>query len=154
MDFQAQHFPTETADAIVRQTDRITGLVPQLLTFARAKNEAMGPFSLHDPLSHALRLLETRLRREGITTTLDVPDTLPLLWGAADQIEQVFLNVLVNAWHAMLDGGTVTIKAQEMDDTRVQVAFRDTGAGMSAEALRKAFEPFFSTKGDKGTGWA
>jgi len=154
MDFQAQHFPTETADAIVRQTDRITGLVPQLLTFARAKNEAMGPFSLHDPLSHALRLLETRLRREGITITLDVPDSLPLLWGAADQIEQVFLNVLVNAWHAMLDGGTVTIKAQEMDDTRVQVAFRDTGAGMSAEALRKAFEPFFSTKGDKGTGWA
>ena len=152
MDLQAQNLDTDIVEAIVRQTDRITGLVHQLLTFARAKNEVMGPFALHDPLSHALRLLETRLSREGIRTTLEVPDHLPLLWGAADQIEQVFLNVLVNAWHAMPEGGTVTITAHERDDTRVQVAFRDTGAGMSVAAMEQAFEPFFSTKGEKGTG--
>ena len=128
MDLKAQNLDTDIVEAIVRQTDRITGLVHQLLTFARAKNEVMGPFALHDPLSHALRLLETRLSREGIRTTLEVPDHLPLLWGAADQIEQVFLNVLVNAWHAMPEGGTVTITAHERDDTRVQVACRDTGA--------------------------
>jgi PAS domain S-box-containing protein len=152
MDLRGQHLDTEILETIVRQTDRITGLVQQLLTFARVENEAMGPFSLHDPLSHALRLLETRLSREGISTTLDAPDDLPLLWGAADQIEQVFLNILVNAWHAMPDGGTIAIKAHEIDDKRVQVAFRDSGLGLSEEAMAKAFEPFFSTKGDKGTG--
>ncbi len=152
MDLQGQQQNTDILDAIVRQTDRITGLVQQLLTFARAKNEAMGPFALSVPLSHALRLLENRLSREGISTTLDIPDHLPLLWGAADQVEQVFLNVLVNAWHAMPNGGTVTIKARELDDTRVQIIFRDTGAGMTDDAMARAFDPFFSTKGDKGTG--
>jgi PAS domain S-box-containing protein len=152
MDLQAQHLDTEILDAIVRQTDRITGLVQQLLNFARAKNDVMGPFSLYDPLSHALRLLETRMSREGIRTTLDIPDDLPLLWGAADQIEQVFLNILVNAWHAMPDGGTIAIKAHEINGKRVQVAFRDSGVGLSEEAMANAFEPFFSTKGEKGTG--
>jgi PAS domain S-box-containing protein len=152
MDLRAQQLDTEILDAIVRQTDRITGLVQQLLNFARAHNDAMEPFSLHAPLSHALRLLETRLSREGIRTTLDIPDDLPLLWGATDQIEQVFLNVLVNAWHAMPDGGTIAIKAYEIDGKRVQVAFRDSGVGLSKEAMANAFEPFFSTKGEKGTG--
>ncbi len=152
MDLQAQQFDTDILDAIVRQTDRITGLVQQLLTFARAKNEAMGPFSLRAPLFHALQLLETRLSHEGITTSIDMPENLPLLWGAADQVEQVFLNVLVNAWHAIPDGGKVTIAAHELDDERVRVTFHDTGVGMTAEAVEQAFEPFFSTKGDQGTG--
>jgi signal transduction histidine kinase len=97
-------------------------------------------------------LLETRLSREGISTALDIPDDLPLLWGAADQIEQVFLNILVNAWHAMPDGGTIAIQAHEIDGKRVQVVFRDSGMGLSEEAIANAFEPFFSTKGEKGTG--
>ena len=74
------------------------------------------------------------------------------MWGAADQIEQVFLNVLVNAWHAMPEGGTVIIEARETDDARVRIAFRDTGTGMSEAMVEKACEPFFSTKGEKGTG--
>lgn len=152
MDLQTHDVDTDILESIVRQTDRITGLMQQLLTFARAKTETMEPFSLHEPLSHALRLLETRLAREGIATVVEVPESLPLLWGAADQVEQVFLNVLVNAWHAMPDGGEIRIHAQPMDEARVQVIFRDTGVGMTADAIAKAFDPFFSTKGDKGTG--
>ncbi len=152
MDLQTHDVDTDILESIVRQTDRITGLMQQLLTFARAKTETMEPFSLHEPLSHALRLLEKRLAREGIATVVEVPESLPLLWGAADQVEQVFLNVLVNAWHAMPDGGEIRIHAQPMDEARVQVIFRDTGVGMTADAIAKAFDPFFSTKGDKGTG--
>ena len=152
MDLVNSDIPTESVDAIVRQTDRITGLIQQLLTFARAENQTMAQFSLHDPFFHALRLLETRLSREGITTTVDIPVDLPLLWGVADQIEQVFLNVLVNAWHAMPHGGTLTITARETPDADVLITFQDTGTGISAEALEKAFEPFYSTKGEKGTG--
>jgi PAS domain S-box-containing protein len=152
MDLRAHNLPTETTDAIVRQTDRITGLVQQLLTFARSKAQEMGPCSLNEPLLHALRLLENRLQREGITTVLNIPDHLPRLWGAADQIEQVFLNVLVNAWHAMPAGGTITVQAFEIEHQRVRVTFSDTGVGMATDHLEKSFEPFYSTKGEKGTG--
>ena len=152
MDLRAQQQDTDVLDAIIRQTDRITGLVQQLLTFARAKNDDMGPLDLRQPLSHALQLMTARFSREGIAASLDAPDNLPLIWGAADQIEQVCLNILVNAWHAMPNGGAVAIEARELDASRVQVRFRDTGNGMTAEARARAFEPFFSTKGEKGTG--
>lgn len=112
----------------------------------------MSPLSVHEPLARALRLIEPRFRRESITTIVEVPEELPLIWGGANQIEQVFLNVLVNAWHAMPDGGTVTIQGDVSDDQHVRVIFRDTGLGISAADLRHAFEPFFSTKGQRGTG--
>ena len=96
-------------------------------------------------------MLETRFQREGITSTVDLPVDLPLIWGASNQLEQVFVNVLVNAWHAMPEGGTRTIQAEVSDEQYVRLTFRDTGIGISAEALGRVFEPFFSTKEDKGT---
>jgi signal transduction histidine kinase len=71
---------------------------------------------------------------------------------ASNQLERVFLNVLVNAWHAMPQAGTVTIRAEVCDDHYVRVSCRDTGMGMSAEALTRTFEPFSTTKAGKGTG--
>jgi PAS domain S-box-containing protein len=152
MDLQAQHLPTETVEVIIRQTDRITGLVQQLLNFARSEQRVMQPFSLCTPLEEALRLLETHFRRDIVTVTRDIPDDLPPLWGVADQIEQVFLNILVNAWHAMPTGGTLTITARETADQMIQMTFRDTGAGMETADLERAFEPFYTTKGTNGTG--
>jgi PAS domain S-box-containing protein len=152
MDLQDQGYSTHTLEAIIAQADRITGLVEQLLTFARAKPQPMESVALHEPLSHALRLLETRFSREAITTTVEVPTSLPLIRGTANHIEQVFLNVLVNAWHAMPDGGTVTIRAEVADERYVRIVFRDTGRGISVEGLKRAFEPFYSTKGEQGTG--
>jgi PAS domain S-box-containing protein len=152
MDLQEQGHLTHTLEAIVAQADRITGLIEQLLTFARAKPQPTESFALHEPLSNALRLLQTRFSREAITTTVEVPTDLPLVGGTANHIEQVFLNVLVNAWHAMPDGGTVTIQAEVADERYVRIVFRDTGVGMSAEGLKRAFEPFYSTKGEQGTG--
>ncbi|MGQ4808053.1 Adaptive-response sensory-kinase SasA [Candidatus Entotheonellaceae bacterium PAL068K] len=152
MELRQRGVPTAEVETIVDQADRITRLIQQLLTFARAKDQAIEPMSLHTPLSHALRLLETRFRREAIAVVVNMPADLPLVQGAADQIEQVFLNVLVNAWHAMPDGGTVTVRAGATDDQRVHITLRDTGVGMSATDLERAFELFYSTKGDQGTG--
>jgi PAS domain S-box-containing protein len=152
MDLQAQQMPTETVEVIIHQTDRITGLVQQLLNFARSEQRVKRPFSLCAPLEDALCLLETHFQRDVITVTRDIPDDLPPLWGVADQIEQVFLNVLVNAWHAMPTGGTLTITARETADKLIRVTFRDTGAGMVIADLKRAFEPFYTTKGHNGTG--
>ncbi|GIX49424.1 MAG: hypothetical protein KatS3mg131_3635 [Candidatus Tectimicrobiota bacterium] len=81
-----------------------------------------------------------------------MPPDLPPVQGAADQLSQVFLNILVNAWHAMPEGGLLTIAARQTAEDRVRLSFRDTGVGMTPEQLAHAFEPFYSTKGDKGTG--
>jgi PAS domain S-box-containing protein len=142
----------EPLETISVQADRITGLIGQLLTFARAEERAMESLALREPLTQALRLLETRFKHEAITTIVDVPADLPPVWGVAHQIEQVFLNVLVNAWHAMPGGGTVTVRAGVDNDRYVWIAFSDTGVGMAEATLSRVFEPFYSTKENRGTG--
>jgi PAS domain S-box-containing protein len=151
-DLLAQNLAVAELETIVGQADRITHLMERLLTFARAKEQQTEPLPLHTPLSRALHLLEPRFRREAITVVVEVPAELPLVWGVSDQLEQVFLNLIVNAWHAMPTGGTVTIHAGPTDDQQVQITFQDTGCGMSPATLARAFEPFYSTKGDQGTG--
>jgi signal transduction histidine kinase len=151
-DLLAQHLAVAELETIVAQADRITHLMERLLTFARAREQQTEPLSLHTPLSRALHLIEPRFWREAITVIVEVPAELPLVWGVSDQLEQVFLNLIVSAWHAMPTGGTVTIRACPTDDQQVQITFQDTGCGMAPEALARAFEPFYSTKGDQGTG--
>jgi signal transduction histidine kinase len=112
----------------------------------------MAPVALQAPLAQALRLVETRLQREAITITVDVPAELPLVWGAVDQLAQVFLNVLVNAWHALPGGGSVTIVAERMGHHQIRIAFHDSGVGMNSATLARVFEPFYTTKGTQGTG--
>jgi PAS domain S-box-containing protein len=152
MDLHEHSMATAEVDAIIQHADRITGLIQQLLTFARAKDQPVATLAVQDPLAHALSLLETRFQRQGIAVVLEVPSELPPICGRAEQLEQVILNVLVNAWHAMPDGGTLTIAAAGTPHRTVRLCFRDTGVGMSAEVLAHAREPFYSTKGERGTG--
>jgi PAS domain S-box-containing protein len=152
MDLRDRDLGTAEVDAIIQHADRITRLIQQLLTFARAQAQAMATLAVQDPLANALSLLETRFKRQNIAVQLEVPSTLPRIAGRAEQLEQVFLNVLVNAWHAMPDGGTLTIAAAATPERTVRLRFVDTGVGMSAEVLARACEPFYSTKGERGTG--
>jgi signal transduction histidine kinase len=152
MDLGERGLGTAEVDAIIQHADRITRLIQQLLTFARTREQAVTALTVQEPLAAALSLLETRFKHQGITAILDISSELPRIRGRAEQLEQVFLNVLVNAWHAMPDGGTITITASVMPDQTVRLSFSDTGLGMSAEVLAHAFEPFYSTKGERGTG--
>jgi PAS domain S-box-containing protein len=152
MDLHEHNMATAEVDAIIQHADRITGLIQQLLTFARAKDQPVATLAVQEPLVHALSLLETRFQRQGIAVVLGLPSELPPICGRAEQLEQVILNVLVNAWHAMPDGGTLTITAARTPHRTVRLCFRDTGVGMSDEVLAHAREPFYSTKGERGTG--
>lgn len=151
-DLKTQGLDATELDTIITQADRITNLIERLLTFARAKEHEVDAVALDVPLSHALHLLEPRFRREGISVILEVPGDLPQIRGSHDQLEQIFLNVLVNAWHAMPKGGRVTIRARIKQPQRLEVTFHDTGIGMTTTELSHAFEPFYSTKGERGTG--
>jgi PAS domain S-box-containing protein len=152
MDLRDRGLGTAEVDAIIQHADRITRLIQQLLTFARAKEQPMTTLAVQDPLANILSLVDTRFKHQGITVITEVPSALPLIRGRAEQLEQVFLNVLVNAWHAMPGGGTLTIAAYETMDRKVRLSFSDTGIGMSTEVLARVFEPFYSTKGERGTG--
>lgn len=152
MDLQEQGDKLQALDAIIEQTERITGLLHQLLTFARDKPQPLEAVTLTEPLHHALRLLALRFKHEAIRPAVDIPSDLPPVWGASNQLEQVFINILVNAWHAMPTGGTITIQARTFDEQQIQILFRDNGIGMSATEITRAFEPFFSTKDNRGTG--
>jgi PAS domain S-box-containing protein len=143
---------TAEVDAIMQHADRITRLIQQLLTFARTKEQSMTTLAVQDPLANTLSLLDNRFKHQGITVITEVPSALPPIRGRAEQLEQVFLNVLVNAWHAMPGGGTVTVVACTTTDQKVRLRFGDTGIGMSADVLARACEPFYSTKGERGTG--
>jgi PAS domain S-box-containing protein len=152
MELRARQCDTGEVDAIIQHADRITRLIQQLLTFARAKEQPLATLAVHEPLANSLSLLETRFNRQGITIILEVSSDLPYIRGRAEQLEQLFLNVLVNAWHAMPGGGTLTITAGVTPDQKLRLSFRDTGTGMSAEVLARVFEPFYTTKGEHGTG--
>ena len=152
MELRDRQVNTDEVDAIIQHADRITRLIQQLLTFARAKAQPMAALEVREPLANTLRLLETRFKHHNITVILEVSSDLPYIYGRAEQLEQVFLNVLVNAWHAMPGGGTLTIAAGVTTDQKVRLSFGDTGMGMSAEILARVCEPFYTTKGDPGTG--
>ena len=120
MDLRDRGLGTAEVDAIIQHADRITRLIQQVLTFARAKEQPMATLAVQDPLANALHLLEARFKRQNIAVRWRCRRSSRSS-GAAPSSEQVFLNVLVNAWHAMPDGGTLTIAAGTPDQTVPQL---------------------------------
>jgi PAS domain S-box-containing protein len=152
-------------EIIVAQTDRITKLIQQLLNFARPTRMELQPVKLNDLLREVLGLTEHQIVKERITLRAELQSDLPAILGDANQLEQAFLNVVINAWHAMPAGGTLTLRTRATpaaDRVRrggrpapggVEVTIADTGTGIPPEHLPRIFDPFFSTKGvGKGTG--
>ena len=152
-------------DIIIAQTDRITKLIQQLLNFARPARMEFRSLDLSELLEGLLTLTEHQIAKEGISVKAEFGSDLPPILGDANQLEQAFLNIVINAWHAMSDGGRLTLAARAVPATErhrrvgraaqlgVEVVIADTGTGIAAEHMPKIFDPFFSTKGvGKGTG--
>ncbi len=152
-------------EIIVAQTDRIATLIRQLLNFARPARMELRALDLQELLRTVLALTEHQIAKEGIAVTTDFETDVPPIVGDANQLEQAFLNIVINAWHAMPEGGRLAlcVRAVPVSDrhrrvgrtTRpgVEVVVADTGTGIAPEHLPRIFDPFFSTKGvGKGTG--
>ncbi len=156
----AEYLLMETTDpeiqqelaVIISQTDRISTLIRRLLTFARPQEEVREQIDIHSCIERALRLLEYRFRKEQIQIIKAFHPAPLVLWGVSHQLEQVLLNLFVNAWHAMPEGGTLTISTARQPPKLV-VQVQDTGHGIPPNQLSRIFEPFFTTKNpEKGTG--
>ena len=150
------------AQEIVRAGTRARDLVRQLLAFARKQILEMKLLDLNEVISNLYKMLRRTLR-EDIAIETVLASGLGMVKGDVGQIEQVLMNLCVNAQDAMPQGGTLRIEtsAVTMDGSReglaaghyIQMAVSDIGMGMDQETLSHIFEPFFTTKGvGKGTG--
>lgn len=149
-------------ERLVRPIQQASGrgveLSQRLLTFSRAQDPAIGDASLSAALQEAEAMLRPLLG-ETVALRVHLDDTLPRVRAQAGSLIEVIANLAVNARDAMSAGGVLTIEtravpAPETDGVpRVQIVIRDTGAGMDAETLARACEPFFTTKAQGvGTG--
>jgi signal transduction histidine kinase len=137
---------------IIAQVERITRVMNQLLAFARRKPPERGPQQLQDIVENGLELFRERLEKGRVTVDMAVDNACPKVLADGDQMSQVFINLVVNALHAMPDGGSLRIRLGQ-DRGMVKLTVGDTGHGIPSEALPRIFEPFFTTKEfGKGTG--
>lgn len=140
----------EMATVVRRELKRIDGLVTQMLRLAVAKPPSLATVHVQEVLDHALRLLEHQMTGRMITLTRDYHAPLGTVLGDESQLQQAFMNLLLNGVEAMNANGKLTVTTQSADGM-MKIFIRDTGAGIAAENLSQVFEPFFTTK-KNGTG--
>lgn len=138
---------------IVQQTTRCRNIVRGLLDFARQRKPDKKEWDVHSLIERTLALLENQAPFQNIQIIKEFKQNMPMILVDPDQIQQVFMNILINAADAMSkNGGTITIKT-DLKDGIAEISFTDTGCGMTKEQLSKLFTPFFTTKEPgKGTG--
>jgi nitrogen-specific signal transduction histidine kinase/iron only hydrogenase large subunit-like protein len=137
---------------IINETTRVAEIVRSLLDFARERPVSKVLINVNDVISRTMRLLRNQKAFGQIVIEEELRDHLPQVGGDMNQLQQVFLNLSLNACEAMPKGGTLTISSLA-EDGQVLVKVADTGCGIKKDHLDKVFEPFFSTKpAGKGTG--
>jgi signal transduction histidine kinase len=137
-------------DTLKGEVAHIAGIVQRLLEFQRPGSGVRAPHDIRPLLDDVLSLAEKQLQRSDIEVVWEPGQTPARVFSDGGQLQQVFLNLILNAMEAMPDGGRLTIQ-QEQQGGNIQIHFTDTGTGMTDEVLGHLFEPFFSTK-DEGTG--
>jgi two-component system, NtrC family, sensor kinase len=139
-------------DKIAKQTFRASEIVNSLLSFSRTSTTEFVELDLGKVIQETLNLLEHQLRKSAIEVKLDAQQALPPVKGNAGKLQQVFLNLFLNARDAMEAGGTLAIRIWSEDGfARIDVA--DSGQGIQPEHLARIYDPFFTTKAArKGTG--
>jgi len=139
-------------DLIDSQVQRIRKLVDAILKFSHKKPAAFKEVEINEVIEMVLPLICCNaLPAAEIKIKKEFEKNIPRINGDPHQLQEVFLNLLINAYQSMPEGGTVTISTSNFRDLYAQVRVRDTGTGIPAQHLKNIFMPFFSTK-DCGTG--
>jgi signal transduction histidine kinase len=143
---------TEKLDLIQKQIQRITNVTKNLTDFARARPAAKSEVEISEVIESALRLAKFDSTFQKLKVTTEIEEDLPRIFADADQLQQVFLNILVNARDAMPDGGRLNVSTRQ-GDREISIEISDTGTGIDDETAKQVFDPFFTTKpAGKGTG--
>ncbi|HHN64549.1 MAG TPA: sensor histidine kinase [Nitrospirae bacterium] len=148
MDFD--DFTKEALETISRHINRIATIVRQMSRFSKTQAEEIKNVKIPELVNSTLELVKYDKRTKNIEIELHFPEDLPEVYVDGNQMIQVFMNLILNAADAMPDGGRLTISARP-SDSKVEIAFTDTGHGIDKEHLDRIFDPFFTTK-EKGSG--
>jgi signal transduction histidine kinase len=141
----------ELNKVVQRELRRIDSMLIQMLRFAAPRSAAFATVRIHNLLDHSTRLLNHQIIVKMISFNREygaAPDTV---FGDDAQLQQVFMNLLINAIEAMGTNGALTVGTEIMGDRRLRIWIQDNGAGIPPENLGRLFEPFFTTKVN-GTG--
>jgi len=146
----------EDLEVIVAQIDRISGIIRSLLDMVRPRKPEIQPTALDSVLERLLPLLRHTARRRAVMLAASVPADLPPMLADPNQLQQVLINLLINALEATPAGGRVSVGASPADGNGragVAISVTDTGPGIPPDLLPRVFEPFFTTKPPgQGTG--
>lgn len=146
----------ELADTVVREMKRIDVLVSQMLRVANPGRPTVSPVQLHKVFEYSLRLVQHQIAEKLISLRRSFAASPDIVNGDMHQLEQAFMNLLLNALEAMGPNGELTVATENLPSngsqpSRLRVTVRDTGIGIPVENMGRLFEPFFTTK-KNGTG--
>lgn len=137
---------------IEREGLRCKAIIQNLLDFARRNKPALQPVDVNQVLEAACVLIEHQMSLDNIVVTKGYAPDLPRVLADPNQLQQVFVNIIQNAYQAMPEGGTLRLVTRSLGD-EVQIIFADTGIGIPPENIKRIFDPFFTTKEvGQGTG--
>ena len=143
----------EITGDILTEADRASQVVKNLLEFSRKECPYFKNVDIRNVLERAFKLIKNQLMVAHIQIEKDIAGDLPFIRGKKQDLQQVFVNILLNAIHAMPEGGGIKILAGQGPEGYIKIDFSDTGTGIKPEALSHIFDPFYTTKEvGKGTG--
>ena len=137
-------------EKITKQTFRASEIVNSLLNFSRTSGAEFADVDLNRVIKDTLTLLEHQFKTARINVQQDLYPELPTIHGNTGKLQQVFLNLFLNAKDAMPGGGTLMIST--VNGHHVQVKVADTGTGIAQEHIQRIYDPFFTTKNKPKTG--
>ncbi len=138
--------------SIEKQSFRASTIINNLLNFARVSETEVQQVNLNSLMLETLSLLDHPLRNSGVDVALDLDPGLPSTLGSGGRLQQVFMNLFLNARDAMPDGGELVVRTRQKNSTLL-IEISDTGKGISPENVKRIYDPFFTTKGiGRGTG--
>ncbi len=139
-------------ESVLKAVDRCRTVTHRLLGFARRMEVDIELLNINELIKEVLGFLEKEFEFRNIAIQLDLLETLPQIDSDRGQLQQVFLNILTNAFAAIEKEGRIIISTANRDAEFIAVAIKDDGCGMTEQTRERIFEPFFTTKKDYGTG--
>ncbi len=146
--------PKEVSQKALKQVTRALDVITKLNRFAKPASDesrAMSHASIPEAIQNVLDLVSYEFKLDKIHIKDNIPKDLPNVQADQRQLEEILFNLIVNACYAMSAGGELTINSKLGTD-KVILEIKDSGTGISPEQAKHLFEPFHTTKGDKGTG--
>jgi two-component system NtrC family sensor kinase len=142
-------------DKIIKQTFRASEIVNNLLNFSRTSGTEFGEVDINKVVRETLALLEHQFKVSHVKVVDELASVLPAIHGNTGKLQQVFLNLFLNAKDAMPEGGTLHVATR--NGAGVNVTISDSGSGIAQEHIERIYDPFFTTKntprdGRRGTG--